>query len=179
MDNHDMTIKSYLGELYRLSGGDTEFQVSMYDVGAAIGLDKAQAGSLAEELMVQGQAELRTLAGGISITPDGLAILGFSAAPAPQSSDNSLNLSKGPVASESDRETIQSVLEKIKPEISGQQLDYAVLEEIVMDLKTIEVQMLSPNPKIAILKPILHSLQDTLETGKVENAVTMLKGLTC
>ncbi len=78
MDSEDLKSKDYLEELYRQTGGDVEVQVSMYDVGAAIGLDKTEAGSLAEQLMVQGQTELRTLAGGISITPEGLAVLGIS-----------------------------------------------------------------------------------------------------
>jgi len=178
MNTDDMTRKSYLGELYRLSGGDTEAQVSMHDVGAAIGLEKLKAGSVAEELMVQGLAELRTLAGGISITADGLATLGFSAASAPKTSDNAIQLSDGPVANDGDREVVQNVTEKIKTAISSQQLEYLLLEEIVMDLKTLEVQMLSPNPKIAILREIFGSLHNALEIAKMDNSVASLKTLT-
>ena len=67
--------RDYLYELYTISEGDTNSEVSMYDVGAALGLEKADAGTIAEELMVEGWVELKTLAGGISITAEGLKAL--------------------------------------------------------------------------------------------------------
>ena len=164
MDNDDLKNIGYLEELYRQTGGDIEVQVSMYDLGAAIGIDKAEAGSLAEQLMVQGQAELRTLAGGISITPEGLAALGISSPPE-HSAENSLHLGDGPVADETDGHTVHLLTEEIKNEISVHSLDYNLLEEIVLDLKTIEVHMLSPRPKISVIREIFRSLQATLETA--------------
>jgi hypothetical protein len=178
MNTDGLTTQSYLAELYRLSGGDTELQVSMYEVGAGIGLEKSEAGSIAENLMVQGQAELRTLAGGISITTDGLSSLGVAAAPSPQSQETNFHLSKGPVANETDCEVILNIIKEIKSEISSYHLEYLLLEEIVIDLKTIEVHLLSPKPKIAILLEILRSLQDTLGTAKMEKAAAILSALT-
>ena len=174
MANDELKGKAYLEELYRLTGGDTEMQVSMYEVGAAIGLDKSEAGSLAEELMVQEQTELRTLAGGISITIQGLAVLGIDVA-APQSAESSFQLSKGPVTAASDRQAIQLLTEEIKSEISGLKLNYDLLEEIVMDLKTIEVHLLSPKPKTAVLREILRSLHIALETAHAGKTATKLK----
>lgn len=174
MDIDDLNIKGYLEELYRQTGGDTEVQVSMYDLGAAIGLEKAEAGSLAEQLMVHGQVELRTLAGGISITPEGLAVLGITV-PTPHSAENALHLGDGPVADETDRRTVHLLSEEIKNEISGLSLEYDLLEEIVMDLKTIEVHMLSPRPKIAVLREIFRSLQNTFETAKIGKTAAQLR----
>ena len=42
MATEEQKGKEYLDQLYRLTGGDTEVQVSMYEVGAAIGLDKSE-----------------------------------------------------------------------------------------------------------------------------------------
>lgn len=168
--------KAYLAQLYQLTGGDTQAQVSMYEVGAAIGLDKSAAGSFAEELMVQGQAELRTLAGGISITVDGLAVLGF-AVTEPQSADNGFHLSKGPVADDTDRGTMQQITEEIKKSIARRQLEYSLLEEIVLDVKTIEVYLLSPRPKTAVLREILRSLHAALVAANADKTATLLKNL--
>jgi hypothetical protein len=176
MDIDDLKIKGFLEELYRQTGRDTETRVSMYDVGAAIGLDKAEAGSLAEQLMVQGQAELRTLAGGISITPEGLAILGISVA-TPHSAKSSLHLSDGPIADDADRRTVQLLMEEIKNEIPSLNLEYELLEEIVVDLKTIEVHMLSPSPKISVLREIFRSLQNALATTAAGKMATQLKSM--
>ncbi len=176
MDTEEQKSKDYLAELYRQTGGDVEVQVSMYDVGAAIGLDKTEAGSLAEQLMVQGETELKTLAGGISITPEGLTALGFSASSQNQG-ENSLHLSEGPVADDPDRHTVDLATEEIKNEISGLGLDYALLEEIVLDLKTIEVHMLSPRPKVPVLRAIFRSLQLSLETARADKSAAQLAAM--
>ena len=176
MDIDDLTIKAYLEELYRQTGGDTEVQVSMYNLGEAIGLDKAEAGSLAEQLMFQGQVELKSLAGGISITPEGLAVLGIAVANA-HSAEDSLRLGGGLIADEADRRTVQRLIENIKNEISGLHLEYSLLEDIVLDLKTIEVHMLSSRPKIAVIREIFRSLQNNLETVKVGQTAAQLKAI--
>lgn len=174
MDIDDLSIKGFLEELYRQTGGDAENQVSMYDVGAVIGLDKNEAGSLAEQLIVQGQVELKTLAGGVSITSEGLAILGISA-PRSHSPENALQLGNGPVVDDTDRNTIQQIQEKIKKEISELSLEYDLLEEIIIDLKTIEVYMLSPSPKVAVLLELFRSLKNAFETAQSSKIATLLK----
>jgi hypothetical protein len=174
MDTDDLNSKAYLEELYRQTSGDTEVQVSMYDLGETIGLDRAEASILAEQLMFQGQIELKSLAGGISITPEGLAVLGI-ADPNAHSAENDLRLSDGLVADEADRQTVQLLTESIKNEISGLGLEYSLLEEIVVDLKTIEVHMLSTSPKLAVIREIFRSLQNTLETAKAGKTAAQLK----
>jgi hypothetical protein len=170
MDINDLNLKSYLEELYRQTAGNPEMQVSMYDLGAAIGLDKAEAGNVAEQLMVQGQAELRTLAGGISITVEGLAFLGI-AAPTAASAESGLYLGTGPVADEDDRRTIHLLTQEIKNALSDHSIKYDLLEEIILDLKTIDTQMLSPKPKIGVLREIIRSLHHALaEAGAARTA---------
>jgi hypothetical protein len=174
MDIDEFNSKAYLEELHRQTGGDTEQQVSMYDVGAAIGLDRTEAGILAEQFMVQGQAELRTLAGGISITPEGLIALGI-AVPSSHSVESDLRLGAGPVADEADLRAVNRLTEEIKNEISGMVLEFEQLEEIVLDLKTIEVHLLSPRPKTAVLREIFRSLLNSLEATNAVKATAHLK----
>ncbi len=64
--------------------------------------------------------------------------------------------------------------EEIKNEISGLGLEYDLLEEIVLDLKTIEVHMLSPRPKVPVLREIFRSLQATLEMAKAGKSAAQL-----
>ena len=118
----DVISKSFLTELYQQTKGDMQSQVSMHEVGAAIGLAKGEAGARAEELMVAGLVELRTLAGGISITPEGLAALGM-AVPSPPVAKSDLRLSSGPVVSAADRRLLEGLVEEIKQDLPGQNWD--------------------------------------------------------
>lgn len=175
MDNDDLTITSYMEELYRLTGGDIECLVSMYDVGATIGLDKNAAGSLAEQLMVQGLAELKTLSGGITITIEGLSSLGVSVStPSADAGTGYLQLGKETIITDSDRQTIQLLTEEVKSVVREHKIDYSLLEEIVIDLKTIEVQLLSPHPKTRIFTELFRSLQSVLSSAKADDIAAKL-----
>ncbi|MFW2365695.1 MAG: hypothetical protein ACN4GW_04720 [Desulforhopalus sp.] len=173
MTSDEFTIKSYLDELYRQTGGDTECQVSMYEVGVSIGLEKTEAGSLAEKLMVQGLAELKTLSGGIGITAEGLSSLGFSA-PSPIPVTDSIQLGSETVVTDSDRQTIHLLTEEIKAATAEHKIDFTLLEEIVIDIKTLEIQLLSPQPKNQIITEIIRSLQGTLEKAEVTTVAEKL-----
>ena len=109
MNPDDLPGKSFLDELYLRTKGDSAAQVSMYDVGATLGLSKAESGSLAESLMVEGLVELKTLAGGIGITSEGLAILGITAA-APVAAGQTPCFGSGPLATDSDLRMIGQIV---------------------------------------------------------------------
>ena len=72
MDANSPEAQNYLLELYQMTTGDINAQVSMYDVGAAIGLEKNDAGKLAEDLIGDGLVAVKTLSGGIGITDLGV-----------------------------------------------------------------------------------------------------------
>jgi hypothetical protein len=172
----DVISKNFLTELHQQTKGDMQAQVSMYEVGAAIGLAKGEAGSRAEELMVAGLMELRTLAGGISITPEGLAALGMSV-PSPPVASQDLRLSSGPVVNAADRRVLEGLVEEIKQDLPGAKLGAASLEGIIFDLKTIEVHLLSPSPKVAVVRELLRSLLESFQAGESKTVVTKLAGL--
>ena len=173
MNPENLNTKHFLEVLHQRTAGSTEAQVSMYEVGATMGLAKIEAGALAEELMVAGLVELRTLAGGISITREGMGILGVSP-PATPPANGDRQFSKGPNASTADCELLTHLLDDIKASLSGLQAKYQQLEEIVIDIKTIEVQLLSPKPKIAIFRELLRSLHGSFSTlGKAAMAARL------
>lgn len=155
--------RTYLYELFTLTRGDTTAQVSMYDIGTTLGLEKAAAGTTAESLFIQGLAELKTLSGGIGITAQGLEALGKS--PVDPAGDAAPTLGKGPVLDSPDRDLVTTLLADIKTEAATGKKSYSQIEEIVMDIKTLETQMLSPKPKTTIVKEIFRSLHQNLKKG--------------
>lgn len=149
----------YLNELYQRTEGDAGAQVSMFDVGAAMGLEKEAARRLAEDLIAEGLIEIKTLSGGIGITAQGIDI----AQPAGGiGAGTKLDLGNGPLLEEKGRQALEHVLTEIKNSLASGPAPYARLEEMVMDIKTIDIQLLSPRPKTAVIREVLRSLQDGL-----------------
>ncbi len=154
MDMDTPEVKAYLYELNTMTQSDPDVQVSMHDVGAALGFDKDSAGQLAEILFMGGYAELKTLAGGIGITPMGMETLGLKA----KLPHGSLTLGTDPVLAGPGREVVETILAEIKTHLASGQGSYDGLEEVVLDIKTIEVQMLSPRPKTSVVREVLRSI---------------------
>lgn len=163
----------YLQQLYTMTVGNVEATVSMHEVGEACGLDKNQSGSLAENLMVEGLVELKTLAGGIAITEQGLSELGVTTATTGQHSTVE-QLSREPIASREDEALVKKLIDEIKSAMSSQALNYDHLEQVVIDMKTLEVQLLSPHPKTAIIRAILQSMADLLMQSGLETLAQKL-----
>ena len=163
MEFDNPQARSYLSELYQVTGASLDLVVSMYEVGAALGLEKNDAGRLAEELIVEGWVELKTLSGGIGITAEGLRALDVKSL---EPSAAVQKLGDDPVLGEQERTAVASVLDEIREELAKEVQDYALLEEIVIDIKTIQVQLLSLRPKTAIIKEILRSISSALSRGR-------------
>ena len=157
----DMTAEAtnYLAELYRITEGDPSAQTSMFEVGTAIGLEKEEAGRLAEELIAMGCVEIRTLSGGIGITRQGIET-----AESDGSAGDSTQWRLGDAIEldENGRSTVESALNAIKNALGKSTTPYPQLETLVVDIKTIETQMLSPQPKIAVIRAVFNSLQETM-----------------
>lgn len=153
-------LKAYLFELYTMTGGDVQAQVSMYEVGIRLGLEKSEAGTQAETLFMEGYAELKTLSGGIGITRKGLKALDV--ALEPEESKESLHLGKGPELEAEGRKDLETVLTEIKQGMAQANASYGQWEQMVIDIKTIEVQMLSPHPKTAVIREVLRSMGQCL-----------------
>ena len=154
--------KAFLYELYNRTGGDPDAQVSMYEVGQSLGLEKNDAGSMAESLYIQGFAELKTLSGGIGITREGMAVLEIKIDAGP---DASLSIGNSPVIDDQGRAALDIILPEIKKHMTDSRMPYSQIEEFLMDIKTIEVQMLSPRPKTGIIREILKSIHAGFETS--------------
>ena len=158
MDIDNPAAKRYLTELCTMTQGDTGAQMSMFEVGAAIGLEKTDAGLVAEELIVEGLAELRSLSGGISITAQGLEVVGGPGS-VPAHKGSGLKLGSGQVLEEQGRQAMDILIRDIRGALVSGKTTLGQMEEIVIDIKTIEIQMLSPKPKTDVIRAVCYSLQ--------------------
>ena len=160
-----------------MTDGDTARQVSMYDIGGVLGLEKSSAGAIAEELIVDGYAELVTLAGGISITSGGLKELNIT--PADSSETMVRKLGDEKILSEDGLKAVEEMLALIKGCVAGNSAPYEVLEEIVIDIKTAELQLLSPKPKTEIIREVLKSLNESIratENSALSDQIAAMTG---
>jgi hypothetical protein len=163
MDFTHPQARSYLQELFSATSGNPDTEASMYDIGSVIGLERSDAGALAEELIVEGLLELRNLSGGVSITRDGIRAIDMQVAGA--AGGDVLHLGSDPVLSGEGRVAVEQVVSEIQKEIPTLQTGYEGLEQLVIDIKTLQVQLLSPRPGTEIIREILHSISGALENG--------------
>ena len=160
-----MTIENpeqltFLTELYNRAEGDTARQVSMYEIGESLGLDRNSAGALAEELIVDGFAELVSLSGGISISAQGLKEL--NAVPAESSGEAVYRLGAARVLDAEGCRAVEEMLAEIRRNVYEKDMSYEDMEELVIDIKTAEVQLLSPKTKTLVIREILKSLHESM-----------------
>jgi len=163
MDTYSPEARTYLAELYHRTAGDVGVQVSMYEVGAAVDMEKTLAGKLAEDLIGDGLVEVKTLSGGIGITALGIEQV-QAAGLAGGGADAPVVLGDGPLLQGENKAAVVSLVQKIKSAASQQSAPYDSLEEMVIDIKTLEVQLLSPKPKTAIVREVLRAVGQTLKS---------------
>jgi hypothetical protein len=160
----------FLQELYNRAEGDFEAQISMYDIGTDLGLEKNEASAEAQDLFIEGLAEMKTLSGGMGITQKGLDALGMDVTPKKEA--QSYSLGSGPVLDDQGKKSVYELLDKIKADLDNKALSFDLMEEIVIDLKTIEVQMLSPNPKTAIIRETFKFLNQHLKDPDLQAIIS-------
>ena len=147
---------SFLNQLYTMTGGDLDSQVSMSDAGSSLGLDEDESAEIAQSLCIRGDAELKTLSGGIGITVQGLKELNI--APGDGGGMALITLGTEPVLDSETRALAAGIIEEVKTAVSRSGHSYPEIEEMVFDIKTMETQLLSPRPKTAVIRELFKSL---------------------
>lgn len=165
--------ESFLQELYRTSGGMAESQVSMYQLGDNLGLSRSEVSALSEDLIIDGYVELRTLSGAVSITAEGLAALGIASetdlsATLPQ-------LSGENILTDDDRQLLADIITKTKQCTFGASTPLAQLEDLLIELKTLELQLQAAQPKSAIAVAVLTSMTERLLPLQNSEAASSLR----
>lgn len=168
----DEQTSRFFSAFLKETGGDPASQISMYDMGERIGLDRNEASRAAENIMAEGWAEVRTLSGGIGITQKGIdaaAALGGGGNKGPGAISG---LGSGALLEAGARQSVETVVAGLKLQTESAGLGFEALAEMVADLRTIDAQLASPRPKTAILRACFKSILGLLSsagiTGKLE-----------
>lgn len=172
----DESGQRFLIELFEQTKGDQSAHISMFNVGKALGMDKNTSSRTAEVLIGWGMVEVRTLAGGISITADGLEQakkLGVSQDPG----QTSPGLGDARVMDDARRQAVEQIAADLKSQAGNMGLDFNVLAELVADLKTIDAQLISPRPKTGVIRECLKSVADILAEAEKDDTLRQVKGL--
>ncbi|RZW21270.1 MAG: hypothetical protein EX260_06000 [Desulfobulbaceae bacterium] len=181
MSFDEVMIQNFLERLCQMSDGDVSKEVSMYEIGGSMGLDRPEAGALAEELIIDGYAELKNLTGGISITPAGLRLLNLDTGGHGEGQgEDQFVLGDGEAVTPEGVEAIEGLVEEIRKAVGEGRFTYSQVEELVIDLKTLQIQLLSSRPKTNIVREVLRSLATPLEgkpeTERLKNTIIKMIG---
>ena len=162
----DDLSQQFLVTLFAQTNGDASVQVSMYDVGELLGMDRDTASAVAQELMGRQLAEIRTLSGGIGISADGSALVQEIMGPTGSGSSESANLGDGPVLTSGGHQSVDQMIAELKKSAGSLGLDFDALGELMADLKTMEAQLDSPKPKTEIIRVCLRSILGVVEPAQ-------------
>ncbi len=177
ISNSNPDSRDFLLKLFDQVGADVSVQTSMYDVGASVGLDKDASSTAAEELIGWGLVEVKTLSGGIGITDDGIQIAHQLGA-GPQSNEMSgLSLGNEVIMDATLCAGVDNVLAALKVWAGSSGAEFNDLAELTSDIKTADAQLGSPQPKTAIIRECLKSLQSVLEKHNAEEQVRAVNQL--
>jgi hypothetical protein len=171
--------RNFLISVFEKTNGDTSEQVSMYDIGDGLSLDRDDASNAAAELMGLQLIDIRTLSGGIGITAEGAEkaeqLLGR-----PGLSESAVSkLGEDPIMDAGGRQSVEKVTAELKNRLGSLGLDFDTLSELTADLKTIDAQLGSSRPKTAIVRECLRSLKNALarsDNQKASGQILILLG---
>jgi hypothetical protein len=173
----DETGRQFLIQLFEQTGGDPSAQVSMYDVGEGLGLDRDSSSRTAETLIGMQMAEIRTLSGGIGISREGASEAKRLTGGATPADDLPNTLSDQSVMDPVSCQGVEQIAGEIKNQTGNLGLDFDRLSELMADLKTIDAQLGSSRPKTAIIRECLRSLKEILEDATEAEILLKIKAL--
>lgn len=154
----DETGQQFMIRLYEQTRGDSSVQVSMYDIGGFLGLEREAASKVAESLMGSQLVEIRTLSGGIGISTTGLEMVQNLIGPMAPDAGASIKLGDERVLNSAGRLAVEQVVAEVKNQSGSLGLDFDTLTELMADLKTIDAQLGSSRAKTAIVRECLRSM---------------------
>lgn len=176
-DDIKESLPLFIVELYHRTLGDGSVKVSMYDIGESLGLDRKLSLRTAEELIGTGLAEIKTLSGGIGITADGVTEAQQLGASLQDIAGSNISLQDVPILDESGHQAVEQVVTKLKGQTNQYALDFDSLAELMADLKTIDAQLSSPNPKTAIIRECFRSIVGLLQSMDNNDSLKSVKTL--
>ena len=176
-DDVKENLPLFIVELYHRTQGDGSVKVSMYDIGESLGLDRKLSLRTAEELIGTGLVEIKTLSGGIGITAEGVAEAQGLGASLQENVGSNISLQDVPVLHESVHQAVEQLVTTLKGQTNQFSLNFDSLAELMADLKTIDAQLASPNPKTAIIRECFRSIVGVLKAVDNNDTLKSIKTL--
>jgi hypothetical protein len=173
----DESGQRFLIQLFEQTSGDPSVQVSMYDIGEDLSMDRDTSSRVAENLIGLQLVEIRTLSGGIGISAQGTAEVQHLMADAAPTGEFPGRLSDQPIMDQINSQALGQVTRELKNQAGNLGLDFDSLTELTADLKTIDAQLGSSRPKTAIIRECLNSLKGTLEGLAESEILVKIRGL--
>ena len=173
----DENGRTFLLSVYKQTKDDPAKQVSMYDIGSELGIDRTAASRLAEDLMGWMMLEIRTLSGGIGITPSAVEEIEASGFGESKPQAQTLCFGADPVMSTEVRQAAERVTAALKQQAGSIGLPFDALAEVMADLKTVDAQFDSSHPKTAIVRACFQSLKNTLDQAGAIDCASLVAGL--
>ena len=161
-DEIDITGQQFLIQLFEKTKGDSTVQVSMYDIGDQLGLERDSASAVAQELIGSMLVEIRTLSGGIGISADGSQMARKLIGPMAPTGNEVVKLDDTPLVNSTGRQAVEQIVSELKNLAGALGQDDETLAELMADLKTIDAQLGSSRPKTAIIRECLFSVLSVL-----------------
>ena len=169
--------QQFMIHLYEQTCGDQSVQVSMYDIGGLLGLERSAACRVAEELMGLQMVEIRTLSGGIGISTAGSEMMQDLVGPLAADVGESTKLDDQPLLNSDSRQALEQIVTEIKDQTGTLGLDFDSLTELMADLKSIDAQLGSSRPKTAIIRACLHSISGVVKGTTNSSLYGRISGL--
>ena len=171
------TDRDYLQQLYDHTAGDSSVQVSMYEIGEALNLDRDASSEVAQTLIGLDLVVIKTLSGGIGISSEGIAAIEDAGGGAGGMSDTASRLSNERVLNPADVEVIEQIVTFLKKETGGLGLNFDRLAELVADLRTLDAQLASSQPKTEIVRSCFKSIEAVMSAIGNKEASERLRAL--
>lgn len=147
-------LEAFFSALIQKTKASTVHQVSMSEVGGSIGLDKAASSRAVEELIGLGLVDIRTLSGAVGLTEAGKQLAQERLAPA----EPDIGIGQGDVVGEAAKEGVGKLLSEIRNGVGTLNLDFDRMNQVVVDVRTLETQMSAPHPWTAIVRECLKAI---------------------
>jgi hypothetical protein len=171
------TGQQFMIQLFEQTRDDPSLQVSMYDIGSLLGMERDAASRVAEELIGLQMVEIKTLAGGIGISAAGSEMVQGLIGPLAAGIGESTGLGDEPLLNSASRQALEQIVADIKDQAGTLGLDFDALTELMADLKSIDAQLGSSRPKTAVFRECLRSVAGVLQGDPNSSLNTRVAGL--
>ncbi len=173
----DETGQQFLIQLFGQTGGDSSLQVSMYDIGEELGLDRDTSSRVAETLIGLQLVEIRTLSGGIGISTEGASEVSRLTGGVSPAGGSPGKLTDQPVMDSISTRGVEQAAGELKSQAGNLGLDFNGLSELMADLKTIDAQLGSSRPKTGIIRECLRSIKEVLKDLTDSKSLVQVRAL--